>query len=65
MKFLFKESILELDVKDDGIGFEYGQESGSGILNMKNRAKLIGVFLNLESKLNRGTELKIIYKRKN
>lgn len=65
VKFLFKDSILELDVKDNGIGFEYGQESGSGILNMKNRAKLIGVFLNLESKLNQGTELKIIYKRKN
>lgn len=65
VKFLFKDSILELDVKDNGIGFEYGQKAGSGILNMKNRAKLIGVFLNLESKLNQGTELKIIYKRKN
>lgn len=65
VKFTFRENILEIDVKDNGVGFEFDREMGTGILNMKNRAKLIGVFLNLESKLNRGTELKIIYKRKN
>lgn len=65
VKFTYKDNVLELEAKDDGVGFQFGQEMGTGILNMKNRAKLIGVFLNLDSKLNRGTELKIIYKRKN
>lgn len=65
VKFTYNKNVLDIDIKDNGLGFESDQEMGTGILNMRNRAKLIGAFLNLESKSNHGTELKIIYKRKN
>ncbi|MFA7447454.1 MAG: ATP-binding protein [Weeksellaceae bacterium] len=64
VKFIFEEKKLEVYVKDDGIGFDGSNIQGTGLLNMKNRARLIGAFLKLESELGKGTNLEIIYKRK-
>ena len=64
VKFIFEDRKLEIYVKDDGIGFDDSIIQGTGILNMKNRARLIGAFLKLESELGKGTHLEIIYKRK-
>ncbi|HLV23443.1 MAG TPA: ATP-binding protein [Moheibacter sp.] len=63
--FIFKGKELRIYVKDNGVGFESAEVVGTGIINMRNRAKLIGAFLNLESEINKGTRLEIIYRKKN
>lgn len=64
VQFKFTPRKLEIYAKDDGVGFENGAIQGTGILNMKNRAKLIGSFLKLESVQGQGTQLEIVYKQK-
>lgn len=63
--FSFKGRDLTIKVMDNGVGFVGTEIKGTGILNMKNRAKLIGAFLTLESKLNHGTQIEISYRKKN
>ncbi|PWH82571.1 histidine kinase [Algibacter marinivivus] len=47
---------------DDGKGFDINEiEQGSGLINMKSRAALIGANLNLNSKLGEGVELVLNY----
>lgn len=60
------EDILwELDIRDDGIGFDTSQikSNGIGLTNMKNRAEIIGASFHMESKENEGTQLNIILKK--
>jgi len=60
------ENILwELNLRDDGIGFDSSQttSNGIGLTNMKNRAAIIGADFNFESKENIGTSLNIILKK--
>ena len=64
IKLIFEDRKLKIYAKDDGIGFDDTIIQGTGLLNMKNRARLIGAFLKLESELNKGTNLEIIYKPK-
>ena len=64
VKFIFENKKFKILAKDDGIGFDDSIIQGTGILNMKNRARLIGAFLKLDSELGKGTQLEIIYKRK-
>ncbi|WP_243878628.1 sensor histidine kinase [Winogradskyella pelagia] len=53
---------LEITMKNNGIGFDVNNiRKGSGILNMKKRAKLINADFQLESKSGVGTTLKLIY----
>jgi len=53
---------LEVNVSDDGIGFEMGAiEEGSGLINMKSRARLINAEFSLESKKNEGVSLFLRY----
>ena len=61
----YKTNKLNITVKDNGVGFNKNQlknEKGIGLINMENRAKLIGVELNLSSEINKGTTLEISYK---
>ncbi len=58
---------FHLTIKDNGVGFETERVtsaekggSGSGILNMQNRARLIGGVFSYESKPGIGTTLKLI-----
>lgn len=62
--FTFEGKELTILVKDNGVGYDSSATLGTGILNMKNRAKLIGAFINLESETNKGTQLKITYRKK-
>ncbi|MFO7446385.1 MAG: two-component regulator propeller domain-containing protein [Ignavibacteriaceae bacterium] len=53
-----------LSVKDDGKGFDREKESikrGFGLAGIKERASILGGKLILNSELNKGTELKVIF----
>lgn len=61
VKFVFADNTIDITIKDNGVGFTMGDKVGTGLLNIENRAKLIGAKLKLESKINQGTQLNIIY----
>ncbi len=53
---------LTIIVKDDGVGFNAKmRRTSSGLQNMESRAKILNATYNLDSEINRGTELTIIY----
>lgn len=60
------ENLWELNIKDDGIGFDNSQKlsNGIGLTNMKNRAKIIVADFSFESRKNSGTQLSISFKNK-
>src|SRR5690606_17619072 len=64
VRFRFNGKELNISIKDNGVGFEGNVVFGTGIINMRNRAKLIGAFLNLDSEINKGTRLEITYRKK-
>ncbi|PZX64481.1 sensor histidine kinase [Hydrotalea sandarakina] len=62
-----EENKFVLRIKDDGIGFsvkdklaEESKNTGLGLSNLKNRAKMIGADIEINSILDHGTEIKII-----
>lgn len=55
---------LNIKAEDNGIGFMKKEMMGTGLINMKNRAKVIGAFINFDSKPNQGTRLSLNYKNK-
>jgi signal transduction histidine kinase len=60
-----EESLWELNIKDDGVGFDKSniKSNGIGLTNMKNRAEIIGADFSLDSEKSKGTTLNIILKR--
>lgn len=57
----FKDS-LTITAKDTGVGFDENEiEKGSGLVNMKSRAELIGAELEIQSKKNKGVTLILNY----
>ena len=60
----YKDESLLISASDNGIGFmeEEGNNSGIGLQNIKNRAKLIGAEAIFSSEKNKGTTLSIKYK---
>jgi signal transduction histidine kinase len=56
-----EDSVLEVRVSDDGCGFKVEEQSaessGSGIMNMKERARCVGGRLTIDSAAGRGTEI--------
>ncbi|WP_292009755.1 ATP-binding protein [Chryseobacterium sp.] len=60
-----EETLWELKIQDDGIGFDLSSSSsnGIGLTNMKNRAEIIGADFSLDSKPSQGTCLTIILKK--
>ena len=53
---------LDVKVSDNGIGFNVEEvEKGSGLINMKSRAKLLGMEFNLISEIGKGTTLELSY----
>lgn len=52
---------IEISVKDDGVGFKVGAvKKGVGLNNIQDRCNLINAELVIQSKLNKGTTLRII-----
>jgi signal transduction histidine kinase len=60
-----ENNLWELNIKDDGKGFdtEVVNSSGIGLGNMKNRAEMIGADFTFKSEKNIGTSLKIVLKK--
>lgn len=59
----YSSSFLLITAKDNGVGFSSEEKKeGIGLLNIKNRAKLIGAEIQFTSEKNKGTSLKINYK---
>jgi signal transduction histidine kinase len=53
---------LVITASDDGNGFDLDSvEKGSGLINMKSRAELIGTAFSLESQINEGVTLTLTY----
>ncbi len=58
----YTPEVVIITAKDDGKGFDMAVvEKGSGLINMKSRAELIGATLELKSKPNEGVELVLHY----
>lgn len=58
----YQEDSLQITVSDNGIGFSSTEmKEGIGLINIKNRAKLIGAKIEFKSEENNGTSLKIYY----
>lgn len=58
----YKPESLVVTAKDDGKGFDIATvEKGSGLLNMKSRAKLINADFKLNSSVGNGVEMILIY----
>ncbi len=59
----FEDDLLTITAKDNGVGFNLEEvgKKGIGLQNIKTRAKLINAEVNLESKPDYGTILKIYY----
>ncbi|MBE2274623.1 MAG: two-component sensor histidine kinase, partial [Flavobacteriales bacterium] len=57
---------IEVKVSDDGIGFrEKDIYDGSGLKSMANRAKIINADFNIKSQENKGTDITVLYRKKN
>ncbi len=58
----FFENVLEIEVKDDGIGFKTEKDyEGIGIKNIISRAKIIDLDLKISSELTKGTQFILVY----
>lgn len=62
--FQYERNKLTIKVQDNGEGFEGNPQKGTGLLNMQNRAKLIGAFLNFDSAPGKGTRMELIHQNK-
>ena len=58
-----RDSQVVLRIEDDGSGFDTREalNKGMGLLGMEERTCLLGGNMTLESKKNRGTEIKIVF----
>ena len=61
-----KDAFFIIKIKDNGIGFivtdklKQTKETGIGLTNMFNRAKLIGATINIESEIGKGTTVSLV-----
>ncbi|MBL6447606.1 sensor histidine kinase [Fulvivirga sp. 29W222] len=62
----FEQEFLQVTIRDNGIGFDLESQSkatnfghGTGLINMQNRAKLIGAHFEIKSNPNKGTSVEL------
>jgi PAS domain S-box-containing protein len=59
----YENSVLELRIKDDGVGFDpedqFAESTGSGIMNMKERTRFLGAELSIDSSPRSGTQVRV------
>jgi len=55
----FLREHFEIAITDDGKGFSTTHSTGSGLMNMRRRAKSIGAELLIDSKIQAGTIIKL------
>jgi len=65
VRFVVQEQTLELEVRDDGKGFDVDQEGSGryGLLGMRERARLAGGQLTIESSPSGGTRVQLLVGR--
>ena len=65
VRFVVQEQTLELEVRDDGKGFDVNQEESGryGLLGMRERARLAGGQLTIDSNPNDGTRVHFLVGR--
>ena len=58
-----EEGVLELDIEDDGVGFDLNAAHPGhfGIVGMREQAQLIGAELTLQSVADRGTTVRLVF----
>lgn len=62
ISLIFTERFLDIKIMDDGKGFDIqSKKIGSGLINMKSRAKLIQANFKLDSAAGKGTSLSLQY----
>jgi two-component system, NarL family, sensor kinase len=64
IKLTFSPAIFTLEMKDNGKGFDTSilsnnKTSGLGLMNIRNRSKLIGATIDIESGISKGTKVVI------
>ena len=58
LEAFFKNDLIEIVLKDDGVGFDSEQINyGNGIKNMKDRAKKLNGKIKIESGVGKGTTI--------
>lgn len=65
VKLNYKKETLHVEVKDNGVGFDYDKaraKNGIGLTNIETRAKLIGANIQYSSGVGEGTLLSLTYK---
>jgi signal transduction histidine kinase len=55
----YLESLLVIEVRDFGEGISAAAEQGYGLKNMRERARLLGAELQIDSALNQGTTVRL------
>jgi NarL family two-component system sensor histidine kinase YdfH len=63
VKLEAKNKYIELEIKDDGQGFDPEVETGEGhygLLGMQERAQLVGGILEIETGTGQGTRIRLI-----
>ncbi|MEM0911107.1 MAG: sensor histidine kinase [Pseudomonadota bacterium] len=59
VSIVFFQDVLNVVIRDDGVGFSQNTAEGLGLTSMQNRAKCIGGHLSIESSLGNGTEVSL------
>jgi signal transduction histidine kinase len=59
IKIVFHDNLLTLEVRDYGEGISPAAEQGYGLRNMRERARLLGADLQIDSKRQHGTVVKL------
>jgi signal transduction histidine kinase len=62
LRLALQEAVLEIQVEDNGCGFEANNILGSrrsGLANMRQRTKMIGALLFIESQPGKGTSIRV------
>lgn len=62
---IYKNEVLTIDAKDNGVGFDYAfakAKNGLGLSNIESRAKLIGATITISSEEGKGTQIHLTYK---
>ncbi|MCF8714232.1 sensor histidine kinase [Joostella atrarenae] len=62
IKLSYTSNQLSVVVKDNGVGFDINEEKeGTGLLNMKMRAALIGANFSIQTQKNEGVSVTLVY----
>jgi len=65
IKLIKNTNAIILEIEDNGVGFSENQNNGNGLLNMKKRARDASGIIEIISKINSGTLVRVILNHQN